>query len=139
MTLAAIFLVGEIFTAGFFLLWFSFGAAIAGVLALLGVGSAGQIIIFILVSGILFTFSRRFADRVTVKQPPGIGADRFVDKIGIVTEKIDNIENTGHIRVGQDDWRATSETGEVIPEGTRVIVNRIDGTHAVVTTINEEA
>lgn len=56
-----------------------------------------------------------------------------------MTEKIDNNENTGHIRVGQDDWRATSETGEVIPEGTRIIVNRIDGTHAVVTTINEEA
>ncbi len=31
MVLAAVFLIAEIFTAGFFLLWFSIGSAVAGV------------------------------------------------------------------------------------------------------------
>jgi len=138
MGLAAILLIAEIFTVFFFLLWFSFGAAAAGIIALLGVGEPGQLSVFILVSGILFVFGRRFAERVTVKQPPGIGADRFVDKEGVVLETIDNVANTGNVRIGQDEWRAYSETGEVIPKDTRVKVERIDGTRAVVIIIKEE-
>ncbi len=138
MGMAAVFLIAEIFTAGFFLLWFSIGAAAAGVLDLLNVGEAAQIIVFILVSGILFVFGRRFAEQVTEKQPPGIGADRFVDKLGIVTKDIDNVANEGTIRIGQDIWRANSESGEVIPEHTKVKVVRIDGAHAVVIKLEEE-
>ena len=41
MILAALFVVGEIFTAGFFLLWFGIGAAVSGVIALLGLGITG--------------------------------------------------------------------------------------------------
>ena len=138
MALAAAFLIGEILTAGFFLIFLSVGAAAAGILALLDVGYAGQFIVFIVVSGILFVFGRRFADRVTEKQPPGIGADRFVDQDGIVLEKVDNTNNTGSVRVGQDEWRAISETGDVLAEGTRIKVTQIDGTRAVVKTIEKE-
>ena len=35
MIFAAVFIVGEMFTAGFFLLWFGIGAGVAGLLALL--------------------------------------------------------------------------------------------------------
>ena len=138
MGLAAAFLIGEIFTAGFFLIFLSVGAAAAGILAMLDVGYAGQFIVFIVVSGILFVFGRRFADRVTEKQPAGIGADRFVNQGGIVLEKIDNTTNSGSVRVGQDEWRAISETGDVIPEGVRIKVTQIDGTRAVVKIIEKE-
>lgn len=36
MIIASLFVVGEIFTAGFFLLWFGIGAAVAGVLGSIG-------------------------------------------------------------------------------------------------------
>ena len=49
MGIAAILLIAEILTTGFFLLWFSIGAASAGILALLGVGRPAQIIVFVLV------------------------------------------------------------------------------------------
>ena len=138
MGLAAAFLIGEILTAGFFLIFLSIGAAAAGVLALLDVGYAGQFIVFIVVSGILFVFGRRFADRVTEKQPPGIGANRFIDQNGIVLVEVDNSTNAGSVRVGQDEWRAISETGDILPEGTRIRVTQIDGTRAVVKTIDKE-
>jgi len=138
MALAAILLIGEIFTTGFFLLWFSIGAASAGILALLGVGRPAQIIVFVLVSGILFVFGRRFAERVTEKQPPGIGADRFIGIEGTVLEKIDNAANSGKVRLGQDVWRASSVNGELIEPDSRIRVVRVDGTRAVVEPIKEE-
>lgn len=130
--LAGLFAIFEIFTAGFFMLWFAVGAAVAGFLALLGAGIIWQWVVFIVVSGILIAVSRRFAERITKKQPPGIGADRFIGKIGIVLEDINNIENVGRVRIDKDEWRADSETDDVIPKGTRVIVTRLDGTHLVV-------
>ena len=130
--IAAIFVVAEIFTAGFFILWFGIGAAIAGVLALLGARIAWQWLAFVIISALLFAVSRRFAERFTKKQPPGVGADRFVGKIGVVLEDIDNINNTGRVRIDKDEWRADSETEEAIAKGTRVVVTRLDGTHLVV-------
>ena len=138
MGLSAAFLIGEIFTAGFFLIFLSTGAAAAGILALLDIGYVGQFFIFIVVSGVLFVFGRRFADRVTEKQPLGIGADRFVDQDGIVLVKIDNTTNTGSVRVGQDEWRAISETGDVLSEGAKFRVTQITGTRAVVKMIEKE-
>ena len=138
MILAAFFVVAEIFTAGFFLLWFGVGAAVAGVLALFGLGFGWQLGAFVVVSGILFVVSRRFAEKFTKKQPPGIGADRFVGREGLVLEEIDNVKNTGRVRLKKEEWRADSETGDVIPVGTHVEVIRMDGTHLVVKTIKKE-
>ena len=138
IAIAAILLIAEIFTAGFFLLWFSIGAAAAGVLDMLGVGRPAQLIVFILASGTLFVFGRRFAERVTVNQPPGIGADRFVGQNGVVIESIDNNANKGRIRVGSDEWRAISDNGEIINKDTVVEVMRIDGTKAIVKPVEKE-
>ncbi len=134
---AAIFIVGEILTAGFFLLWFGIGAVVAGVLAILGFNAGWQWGAFIVVSGILFAISRRFAERFTKKQPPGIGADRFIGEVGVVLEEIDNIKNTGRVRIEKEEWRADSATGEIIKEGEKVKVVRMDGTHVVVKIIEE--
>ena len=75
MIIAGIFIVGEIFTAGFFLLWFGIGALVAAVLAILGLGAAWQLGAFTIVSVFLFIISRGFADKLSKKQPPGIGED----------------------------------------------------------------
>jgi membrane protein implicated in regulation of membrane protease activity len=139
MILAAICIVGEIFTAGFFLLWFGIGALVAGLLAILGLGAGWQWAAFVVVSGVLFAVSRRFAERFTKKQPPGIGADRFIGKRGLVLEEIDNAKNTGRIRIDKEEWRADSDTDGVITVGSRVEVTRLDGTHMVVKPVEEES
>ena len=137
MAVAAVFVIGEIFTLGFFLLWFGIGAAVAGILAMFGLGGSWQWGAFAVVSGVLFVLSRRFAERFSKKQPPGIGADRFIDKKGVVLEEVDNIKNTGRIRMGKEEWRAESDTGEVIPVGKMVEVTKLVGTHVVVKTLKE--
>lgn len=137
MVIAAAFVIGEIFTLGFFLLWFGIGAAVAGIMAMFGLGGSWQWGAFAVVSGVLFVLSRRFAERFSKKQPPGIGADRFIDKKGVVLEEIDNIKNTGRIRMGKEEWRAESDTGEVIPVGKMVEVTRLVGTHVVAKILKE--
>ena len=135
MIIGVLFVVGEIFTAGFFLLWFGVGAAVAGLCALFGLGLAWQLTVFIVVSFVLVAVSRRFADRFTRPQPPGIGADRLVGARGVVLERIDNHNNTGRVRLDRDEWRAESETGDVIAPGASVQVTRTSGTHVVVALI----
>ncbi len=138
MILAALFVIAEIFTAGFFLLWFGVGAAVAGVLDILGLGAGWQWASFLIISIVLFAISRKFADKLTKEQPPGIGADRFIGKQGIVLEIIDSAKNTGRVRIDTDEWRALGEGEEIIPEGTKVEVIRVEGTRLVVNPIKEE-
>ena len=138
MAIAGAFIIGEIFTAGFFLMWFGIGAAAAGVVALLGLGQAWQWGTFAIVSGVLFVSTRKLADKITKEQPPGIGADRFVGKKGIVLEAIDNVKNTGKVRIGKEEWRADSETENVIPKGKTVEVTGVEGTHVIVKVIEKE-
>ncbi|NLA75562.1 MAG: NfeD family protein [Deltaproteobacteria bacterium] len=138
IAMAAVLLIAEIFTAGFFLIWFSVGAAGAGILAMLGVGTTAQLIVFILLSGTLFVFGRRFAERVTAQQPPGVGADRFIGLSGYVIEEIDNIAGKGRIMTGRDEWRAISDSGEKISINTTIEIIRVDGTKAVVKPLKKE-
>ena len=132
IAMAAFFVIAEIFHMGFFLLWFGVGAAVAGILALLGFGMGWQLASFIIVSGVLFAVSRRFAEKFTKKQPPGVGADRFIDKKGVVIEEINNLKNTGRVRLGKDEWRADSDTDMIILPGQMVEVVRVEGTHLIV-------
>ncbi len=137
VAVGVIFIVGEIFTAGFFLLWFGVGALAAALCSFLKLNIIIQSAVFVGVSGILLAASRRFADRFTRKQPPGVGADRFIGQKGIVLEDIDNARNTGRVRVDEDEWRADSATDTVIPEGKTIEVVKVAGTHLVVKEIKE--
>jgi len=102
------------------------------VMALLGLPMGLQWGSFIVISGVLFAVSRRLADRISKAQPPGIGADRAVGKEGMVLEVVDNLKNTGRVRLEKEEWSAESETGDVIPTSEVVVVVRLDGTHLVV-------
>jgi inner membrane protein len=132
LILAALFIIGEIFTAGFFILWFGIGAAVAAVLAFLNVSAGWQLAAFVVVSLTLFLVSRKFASRVTKEQPPGIGADRFLEKQCTVLEEINNAKNSGRVRLKTEEWRAQSEDGSIIPQEALVSVVRVDGTHLIV-------
>ncbi len=132
MLAGAILLIGEVLTVGFFLLWFSIGAFIAGLLALLGISQFWQLLSFVVISAILFAISRKFAEKVTKSQPDGIGANRMLGKTGIVLEEINNEKNTGRVRIDQDEWRADSCNDNVIETGIRVKVIDVKGTRLIV-------
>ncbi|NLI97367.1 NfeD family protein [bacterium] len=125
---AVIFLVGEIFSAGFALLWFGIGAGVAAVLALLNLPIWLQVIVFIVLSSVLFAFSRIFFKRVTRNaHNVGIASDRAIGKTGIVIDRIDPAIGKGTVRVEHEEWRAESIDGKVIEAGSKVEIVRLEG------------
>ncbi len=136
--LAVIFLVGEIFTAGFFLACFSVGAVVAAVLAFLDVGFAWQLGAFVVISAVAVVLSRPFAERITGEQTVGVGSDRVLGKRAVVLEEIDPARGTGRVRVDREEWRAEAIVGGPIAVGEWVEVVDIDGTHLRVKRQTEE-
>lgn len=130
--LSAFLVVGEIFTAGFFILPFAIGAAAAAVIAFMGGELVWQWAGFLVVSVGLLLPLKRIADRVTPDSGIGVAADRLIGKVGLVLEAVHPHGVTGRVRLGSEEWRAASDSEETIPEGTSVEVQRIDGTHVVV-------
>lgn len=125
---AFVFAVGEIFTAGFFLLPFAVGAGAAAVLAWIGAGQGWQWGAFLLVSVVTLFWMRKFSPEHT--PGPDLGANRYRNRSGVVTEAIDEMAGTGRVSVDNEEWRATAD--EVIEVGVRVQVKSVAGTKFVV-------
>lgn len=125
-------LVGEIATAGFYLLPFAVGAFAAALLAFLGIGLAGQLVVCLAVSGATFLALRPLAARLDrTGKTEGIGSRRLVGEPGTVLATIPD-GDVGLIRVGREEWRAEAVDGQAIAQGTKVRVVDLRGTRAVV-------
>lgn len=124
--------IGEIFTAGFFLLPFAIGAGAAAVLAWMGVGVMAQWLVFFGVSVISLAYLRRYIERQDTGEQPRVGANRWMGSEGIVLEEIDPDSASGMVRVENEEWRATSLHGVNIPAGARILVRDVRGSRLVV-------
>ena len=62
-------------------------------------------------------------------------SDRYIGKIAEVIVDIDNNEAVGQIKVDGSVWTARSSTGQLLPVGTKVIVNKIEGVKMIVTPV----
>jgi len=131
--LAIVMGIGEIFTAGFFLLPFAIGAGAAAVLAWLGVSVIAQWLVFFGVSLVAMVYLRRFIRRQDEITPQAVGANRWANSRGIVLEAIDPITSSGMVRIGGEEWRAVSD--QAIPAGSKVLVLEVTGSRLVVTPI----
>lgn len=130
--LAAFLMIAEIFTAGFFLLPFGIGALVAALLEFLGVSVGWQWVAFIGISALMLVILRRYADRLTHEPPIRTGANRLVGKHGVVIKDLLRDEPGGMVRIEREEWRADAPGHDPLAVGTRVIVERIDGTHLIV-------
>lgn len=130
--LAVVMGIGEIFTAGFFLLPFAIGAVSAAVLAWVGVGLLAQWLVFFGVSAVALAYLRRYIDRQDEGDQPRVGANRWVGAEGIVLEEIDPDTASGMVRVSNEEWRATSRHGGTILAGSRIVVREVSGARLVV-------
>jgi membrane protein implicated in regulation of membrane protease activity len=123
--------IAEIFTAGFFLLPIAIGAVGAAVLAWFGVDPIAQWLVFFGVSAIAFAYLRRFAHHQD-DDLPKVGANRWADAQGMVLADINPDTGSGMVRVGGEEWRATTDGPEILA-GTRVLVQEVRGSKLVVT------
>jgi membrane protein implicated in regulation of membrane protease activity len=132
---AAVFGVGEMHQGGFYLLPFAFGAAVAAVVSLLGVGAVLSAVLFVATSVVVFGALRPVAKRHRRLPPPlRTGAAALVGRRAMVLERIANDEGVGCVRIdGGEVWTARSYSeDEVIEAGDRVEVVEIRGATALV-------
>lgn len=132
---SAAFVLGEMASAGtFFLLPFAVGAAVATVLAFLGVAVVWEWAAFVGASAAAFAVLWPLGRRLDRREPSeGIGALRLEGEIGRVTEAIPGAPNElGTVRIGREEWRAESLDGSPIPEGAYVRVAGVRGTRLLV-------
>lgn len=132
---ALLLFVGEIVTAGFFLLPFAIGAAISAVLAFLGVPPAVNLVAFLVISGIALVGLQRYTD--TDDDMPAVGAYRYAESTGTVIVPISRVKGTGRVRVETENWRASSDLADEIPEGAEVKIVEVRGTRLIVAPVDE--
>ncbi len=131
---AGILGIGEMHQGGFYLAPFAFGAVLATVVSLLGVGALLSAIVFVGASTIALGTLRPVARRHR-QLPPSIrtGAAALVGRRAIVLERIANDEGVGCVKIGGEVWTARSyDDDEVIDAGERVEVIEIRGATALV-------
>ena len=136
--LAALAFVGELLTVSFFLLFFSLGAVVGLVAALLGAGITVQAVGFVLASALSMAILRpALLNRLALGSSEGYAGHRGITgESAVVTEEIE-AGGKGMVRVGTGEfWTARSiHPDEKIERGTRVRVLDTDGVTALVDTV----
>ena len=136
---AAVLAIGEMMTAGFFLLPFAIGAAAAALLALAGVAVPIQLISFAVVSLLALYLIQKFARADTQGELIAVGGARYTGALAIVTETVDRRAGDGFVRMGTETWRATSLNDDLIPAGVEVRVIEVTGVRLVVEPRNQQS
>lgn len=134
--LVILFLIAEGATVSLVSLWFAAGAVVAMFAALLGAGAWLQTGLFLVVSGALLLMLRPIVRRYLVPKITPTNVDSLVGSTGLVTEPIDNVTASGQVKLGAMEWTARSTTGEDIPQGALIRVDRIEGVKVYVTPVN---
>jgi membrane protein implicated in regulation of membrane protease activity len=121
-------------------IWFVAGAVAALIAAAAGADLAVQLVAFVAVSAVALAVTRPLARRLTARsQAVATNADRAIGETGRVTETIDNAHSTGAVYVDGKTWTARSEDGSVIPAGTQVLIERMEGVKLFVKNCEEKA
>ena len=121
---AVLFGVVEAVTAGLVSVWFA-------------VGSVGAF--FAAVSAAALAVTRPLVARFGRDRHVPTNLDRVIGRSAGVTEDIDNDASTGAVYVDGKTWTARSAGGEVIPAGTKVEIQRMEGVKLFVKKSEEKA
>ena len=122
-----LFVIVEASTAALVSIWFVGGSIAAMVAALLGASLPVQIVLFFVVSVAMLALLRPFIRRFVHPKITRTNAARLIGRQALVTETIDNLRETGAVRIDGVLWTAKSVSGEQIPEGTKVDILRLEG------------
>ncbi|XCB29925.1 NfeD family protein [Arcanobacterium hippocoleae] len=129
--IAIVLLILETITVDFSLLMISLGAFATAVVAVFSSSLALQIIAFSVVSVVALFFVRPWArDHVNTASGKESNIYAMAGREAIALSDI--TETSGRVKIGGEVWSARAADDTVILSGMEVIVEKIDGAHAVV-------
>ena len=135
LALLILFFIVEASTVTVVSIWFAAGSLAALIASMLGAPTWLQTVLFFVVSVALLLALRPVTKKYFTPRLTKTNVDSVIGSVGIVTVAIDNIQAVGTIKLGAMEWTARSTSGEQIPAGTRVKVDRIEGVKAFVTPV----
>ena len=127
LVLLVAFLAVEAATVTILSLWFAAGALAAMIAALLGAALWLQVLLFLAVSTLTLLALRPLCRKYLRPRLTATNVDSVIGSIGLVTAPIDNLSAVGQVKLGAMEWSARSSSGDPIPAGTRIRVDRIEG------------
>lgn len=134
-----LFGVAELLTEGMVSIWFVAGSLAALFTCMSGWSLGGvspegtQVLVFAVVSAAALVLSRPFVRRFMMSQPSvATNLDRVLGMVAKVTEPVDNEKSSGAVYVDGKTWTARSADGSVIPAGTQVKIQKIEGVKLLV-------
>lgn len=127
-----IFGVAEAATAGLTSIWFVLGG-VAGLIAAVCGGPVWlQVGLFFAVSIAALAFTRPLVVKLMKKDIKPTNADRVLNNVDRVTERIDNALPSGAVYIDGKTWTARSADGEVIEPDAAVRILRMEGVKLIV-------
>ncbi len=130
---AVLLIIIEILTAGFMLGSLGVAAFVTAIVAYIGFPIEFQLVVFIVASLVIFFTLRPLAKKyLSPKKKVETNVNRLIGRKAVVIETIDNFRQTGRVKIDGDDWRARTETQEVIPVGREVIIKVVDSATLIV-------
>ena len=132
LVLLIVFLVAEAATVTITSLWFAAGALVALIAGTLGAKFWVQVVLFLAVSALLLIALRPIIKKHFTPKLTPTNVDAIIGSRGYVTSDIDNMAATGTVKLGAMEWTARSADGKVIPAGTLIQVERIEGVKAII-------
>lgn len=132
-------LVIEIITVGLTTIWFAAGALAALAANVLGANLIIQIIIFLAVSVVLLIFTRPWAEKHLNRKRVRTNYEREIGKVIRITEKVDNLDQTGKSVVDGQEWTVRSRNdSDIFEAGALARVVAVSGVKLIVEKCEEE-
>lgn len=133
--LLIVFIAAEAATVNMVSAWFAIGSLASLITALLGGQMWLQIVVFLAVSGVALALLRPVAKKYFTPKLTRTNVDALAGKTCLCVNAIDNLTGSGQVKVGDVEWSARSTTGEAIPVGTQVRIDRVEGVKVYVTPV----
>jgi len=132
-------LVIEIITVGLTTIWFAAGALAALAANVLGANLIIQIIIFLAVSVVLLIFTRPWAEKHLNRKRVRTNYEREIGKVIRITEKVNNLDQTGKSVVDGQEWTVRSRNdSDIFEAGALARVVAVSGVKLIVEKCEEE-
>ena len=118
--------------------WFACGALVAMIASVLGAETWLQVVLFFVVSGVCLVLLRPILKKHFTPKLVKTNVDSVIGTKGYTTVAIDNLAAVGQVKLGAMYWTARSTSGDPIPEGALVKVDRIEGVKVFVSPAEEK-
>ena len=133
LILLACFLVVEAITVGLTTIWFAGGALVAAIASGMGAGILMQWLLFLIISLVFLIFTRPLAVKYMNKGVPKTNVNSLIGERAVVIQKINNLEQSGQVRINDIEWMARTSSDEVtIPEHAIVTIEDVQGVKLIV-------